>query len=143
MKARCISVAAVALLLTAALATAQPLSNAQNPGAGRARLVAYLQLTPDQITAWKQIHQDTAAAVKPLVEQARDLRTQLGAAVKAATPDPATVGKLTLEIRSVREKIHATRSESKDKLLAVLTAEQKTKFEAFLAARASMRHRPN
>lgn len=132
--------AAAALLLVAAMATAQPIPNAQNPGGGRAVLVAYLQLTPDQIAAWQQIHKDTAAAVKPLATQAHDLRTQLEAAVKAASPDPAAIGKLTLALHSVREKIRATRSDSKDKLLALLTPEQKTKFEAFEAAKAAMRH---
>lgn len=141
MKARRISIAAAALLLVAAIATAQPIPNAQHPGGGRAALVHYLQLTPDQIAAWQQIHKDTAAAVKPLATQAHDLRTQLEAAVKATTPDPAAVGKLTLALRSVREQVRATRSDSKDKLLAVLTPEQKTKFEAFEAARAALRHR--
>jgi Spy/CpxP family protein refolding chaperone len=141
MKARWISIAAAALVLVAAIATAQPLPNAHNPGGPRAGLVAYLQLTPDQITAWQQIHKDTAAAIKPLASQARDLRTQLEAAVKAGSPDPVAIGKLTLALRSVREQVRAARDESKTKLLAVLTPEQKTKFEAFEAARGAMRHR--
>jgi Spy/CpxP family protein refolding chaperone len=129
---------AILLILIAAAAIAQP---APRPGAVLAK---YLDLTPDQVAAWKQIHSDTDAIVQPLVAAERATRTQIETALQAATPDPAAVGKLTITLHATRDQIRAARETSKDKLVAVLTPEQKVKFEAFEAAakfaRAARRH---
>ncbi len=123
-------------ILIAAVAAAQP---APPPGA---RLAAYLQLTPDQVAAWKQIRTDTAATLKPLATATHDEQQELKAALQTPSPDPATVGRLAMTLHATREKIRATREESKAKLTAVLTPEQKVKFEAFQAAvQFGRRHR--
>jgi Spy/CpxP family protein refolding chaperone len=140
MKTRTIGIG-IALVMIAAMAVAQ--APAGPPRPGLAALANYLQLTPDQKTAWLQIHKDTAATIKPLRENALDLTKQLKAAMTATTPDPTAIGKLTLSLRSVREEIRAARKASEEKLAAVLTPEQKVKFEAFLAAAAALRHRGN
>jgi hypothetical protein len=62
---------ALLALLTAAATFAQPA-----PGAGMQRrkaavMAEYLQLTPDQIAAWKQINADTAVKVRPLRDELR------------------------------------------------------------------------
>jgi hypothetical protein len=120
MKLRLIAVLAV--LLMAAAAVAQP-----RPGA---RVLAdYLQLTPDQVAAWKQIHADTAAAIQPLRAQVQELRKQI-----AATNDPAQIGQLTVSLRSLRDQMKAAHEASKAKLVTMLTPEQKTKLDAFKAA---------
>jgi Spy/CpxP family protein refolding chaperone len=129
---------AILLILIAAVAIAQP---AARPGAVLAK---YLDLTPDQAAAWKQIHTDTAAVVQPLATTERATRKQIETALQAATPDPAAIGKLTITLHATRDQIRAAHEASKAKLVAVLTAEQKTKFEAFEAAakfgRAARRH---
>ena len=62
---------AVLLLLTAAATFAQP-APARGPQRRKAAMIAeYLQLTPDQIAAWKQINSETATKVRPLREQIR------------------------------------------------------------------------
>jgi Spy/CpxP family protein refolding chaperone len=142
MRMRWIAVAAAIVLLTCATAMAQPAPLAgPHPGGARV-LAAYLQLTPEQIASWKQINADTAAAVKPLIANARDLEKQLNAAVQAASPDPAAVGKLALSVHSARNQIRAAHEESRSKLVALLTPEQKVRFEAFQAAVEFVRHRP-
>jgi len=140
MKSRTIGIG-IALVMIAGMAFAQ--APAGPPRPGLAALANYLQLTPDQKTAWRQIHEDTAALIKPLRENAIDLAKQLHTAIAASTPDHAAIGKLVLALHSVRDEIRATRKSSEEKLAAVLTAEQKTKFEAFLAAGKAMRHRGN
>jgi Spy/CpxP family protein refolding chaperone len=140
MKTRTIGIG-IALVMIAAMAFAQAPAGPPRPGV--AALVNYLQLTPDQKAAWLQIHKDTAATIKPLRANALDLTKQLQAAMTAATPDPTAIGKLTLSLRSVREEIRAARKASEEKLAAVLTPEQKVKFEAFLAAAEALRHRGN
>jgi len=132
---------AILLLLVAASLAAQPAPNAQ-AARGAVVLAKYLELTPDQVAAWKQIRTDTAAALRPIGEQRRDLRKQLETAMTAATPDATTVGKLTLSLHALRGQAKTIREASRTKLRDVLTAEQKTKFDAFEAAAKALRPRP-
>jgi Spy/CpxP family protein refolding chaperone len=113
-------IAALAILAATA-AFAQPRA---------ARLAHYLDLTPDQIAAWKQIHTDTAALIQPLAASAHETRTQLKAALESASPDPTAVGKLAIALHATRTQIRDARADARAKLEAVLTPEQKTKFEA-------------
>ncbi len=127
----------IVVMLTAAVAVAQP----RGPRDSEKAVADYLQLTPDQATAWQQIQKDTAAAVQPLRDNARSLREQLRTALDAASPDAAAVGALSIQLASVRKQIRAAHEEAKAKRMAVLTADQKTKFEAFEAARGHRRER--
>jgi Spy/CpxP family protein refolding chaperone len=131
--------AALSILLVATAALAQP-APAPPPAPAPARVLAhYLELTPDQVAAWKQIHTDTATTIEPLAAAARGEQQQLAAALQAATPDPPTVGKLAITLHATREQIRTARADSRTKLMAVLTPEQKVKFEAFEAAAKAMR----
>ena len=112
----------VVLLLTASIAPAQP------------PMVKYLQLTPEQVTAWKQIRSETAAPVKPLRANAQELRRQLQAALNAPSPQPAAVGKLALQLHGLRGQIRAAREASRTRLSATVNAAQKSKFNALQAA---------
>ncbi len=121
-------------LLAAGTAIAQ--MPAQHPPRPAAILANYLQLTPDQVAAWKQVNTDTAAAVKPLAENARSIGKQLQTALQASSPDPAAVGKLAIAVHALRAQIKALRDSAKSERAAVLTADQKTKLDAFQAAMA-------
>lgn len=128
-------IAALAILAVAAAAFAQP---AAPP---RARILAkVLDLTPDQIAAWKQIESDAAATIKPLATSARETRQQLQAALQAPSPDPAAVGRLAIALHATREQIKNVRADVHAKLVATLTPEQKTKFDALEEA-AKLRRR--
>lgn len=142
MNKRWILIVAVVTLLCAAMASAQPIMGRTPQRAGRGAVLAeYLQPTPEQITAWKQLRSETAAAIKPLVQSAQDLRKQLGVAMSATSPDQAAIGKLTLALRSARDDVRSARSTSKAKFVATLTPDQKAKFDALEAARQFMKHR--
>jgi len=123
MKIRVIAITAIIILAIAAASPAQP------HAAGARILGKYLQLTPDQAGAWKQIHSDTAATIEPLAAQARELRKEI-----AAATNPDDIGKLTVSLREIGDQIRSARESAKTKLVATLTPEQKTKFEAFEAA---------
>jgi len=101
--------------------------------------VKYLELTPDQISAWKQIRTDTEATVRPLAQQARDLAKQLETALTAATPDATAVGKLAISLHATRAQLKAARDAADTKLRATLNDEQKTKYDAFKAAAKALR----
>lgn len=132
MKKRLVVTITTIALLAAAAAIAQ--APPQHPQRPEAVLGAYLQLTPDQITAWQQIAKDTATAVKPLADNVAELEKQLDTALQASSPDAAAVGKLVISIDSTRAQIRALREGAKSKRAAVLTPDQKLKFDAFEAA---------
>ena len=119
-------IAPLAILAIAAAAFAQPAPPIR-------RIIQYLDLTPDQIAAWKQIHTDTAEKVRPLATTARETQKQLKDALESPSPDPATVGKLAIALHATRGQIRAARADERAKLVATLTPEQKTKFEALEA----------
>jgi Spy/CpxP family protein refolding chaperone len=142
MNKRWILIVAVVTLFSAAVALAQPAPGTRQQRAGRgARLAEYLQLTPEQAAAAKQLRSDTAAAMKPLVQNAQDLRKQLDAAMSATSPDAAAIGKLTLALRTARDEMRSARQASEAKFVALLTPDQKAKFDAFQAAAGFRRHR--
>ncbi len=120
---------AIVTLLVAVAAIAQPVP--PRPGQVVAK---YLQLTPDQISAWQQINQTTSATVQPLLATARDLRSQLKTAMSATSPDPAAIGTLALSLRGVQQQIRSARQNAQSQRLAVLTADQQAKLTAFQAA---------
>lgn len=138
MKKSLVSIIAITLFAAgAAIAQMAP----QNPPRPRAALASYVQLTPDQIATWQQIDKDTAAAVKPLADNARELDKQVHTALQASSPDPAAVGKLVVAADAVRDQIRVLREGAKAKRVAVLTADQKVKYEAFEAALAFLEQR--
>ncbi len=118
----------ILFLFVAGVAAAQP-----HP---QKLLADYLQLSDQQVTEFQQIQSDTAAVVKPLQATARSLQQQLHDALQAATPDAAAVGKLALQLESVRAQIKAAHDAADTKRLAVLNADQKVKYQAFQAAMA-------
>ena len=120
-----------AMMMAAALAA--------QPQRSQRRVADYLQLSPDQVTAWQQIHKDTAATMQPLQENARSLREQLRTALDAPSPDTAAVGALSIQLASVRKEMRAAHEGAKAKRMAVLTADQQAKLEAFEAARGARR----
>ena len=130
-------------MLLAALASAQPMAGPSPMGGGRraALLVDVLQPTAEQLSTWKQLRTDTAAAMKPLAQTARDLRKQIDTAMSVTSPDAAAIGKLTLALGTTRQSMKTLGEDAKAKFAATLSPEQKTKFEALEAARGSMRHR--
>src|SRR5512142_2216073 len=130
-------VAMVALALMTGLAFAQ--MGPQHPQRPQAVLAQYLQLTQEQITAWQQIDKDTAAAVKPLSENARNLRKQVETALQGTNPDPAAVGKLVVAADAARDQIKSLQDAAKAKRLALLTPDQKAKYDAFEAATEFLR----
>jgi Spy/CpxP family protein refolding chaperone len=99
-----------------------------------AELGRYLNLTAEQRTVWDAAHADFAAAAEPLFEKERGIMEQVEASLKSKS-DACGIGNNMLAAQAVRDQIHAARETMTQKQLAVLTPEQKTRFEAFFAAR--------
>jgi Spy/CpxP family protein refolding chaperone len=116
----------------AATAVAQP---GPPPGPRHDVLADYLQLTDAQKSAWQSARSDFEATVKSLHDQEKSIHDQIEQALSSTSPDPTAIGKLVIQGKSIRDQIKAAHDALESKLESVLTADQKTKYAAFEAAR--------
>jgi len=112
------------------------------PGLGPDRhvLADYLGLTAQQQASWETIQTNLRASIQALHEQQRTLNQQLREAVEAGT-DAAAIGNLVLQVRGIQSQIDTARDAAETQFAATLTAEERTKFEALLAAAEYLRTR--
>lgn len=135
---------AIGALLIGTLTAGSP-AFAQPPGRGDgelrhrggerfdARLIEFLELTEEQQAEWTAIHEANREALGALMEQVRENRTALDAAIEAE--EPLTIGELTLEGRRLREQMQAAQEDLRAQLSAILDTDQLERWEAFRAAR--------
>jgi Spy/CpxP family protein refolding chaperone len=102
-------------------------------------LVSYLALTSEQQASWQTIQEETRGQIESLREQERTLADQLKTALDGT--DAAAVGSLMLQLRAIGRQIDAIRTAADAKFAALLTADQKVKFDAFQAAVAFLGQR--
>lgn len=141
---RAFAVAGCALLGFTLVAAAQEPPAGDGAGRNRAgreerrggRLAEYLGLDAQQKAAVQKLHQQQREEMKPLWEEGRELRRKLREATDADKPDALAVGEATLAVKAHHERVKAQRAAFDQKLAALLTPEQKQKYEALKAARA-------
>jgi Spy/CpxP family protein refolding chaperone len=109
----------------------------RHPGGGGEHVASALNLSTDQKVQWDAIHQQLEASVKPLFEQHHAAEQQLNAAASASNPDATEVGRAYLAMRAIDKQIKAAHESTKAKVSAILTPDQKTKFDAM---HSEMRH---
>jgi Spy/CpxP family protein refolding chaperone len=130
--------AAIFVLAAASLGLAQPAPPPGPPGPHHAPkgdpLADYLALTPDQKTQWDAARTAFEAATKPLRDHADATQEQLEQLLDSKSNDAAAIGTLMIDIRNTRDQIKTAHDALDARLEALLTAEQRTKFEAFRAA---------
>ncbi len=69
------------------------------------RVVAFLQLSEEQIVAWDEIYQIHRDAERPLKEEIAAVQDELDVLFGAGDPDPGEVGALTIERRALGEEL--------------------------------------
>jgi Spy/CpxP family protein refolding chaperone len=109
------------------------------PGRGIRAALATLDLTDDQKAKLKELAETERTRREAFREEGRTAREALRAAAAAASPDPAAVGAAFLRVDAHRKAIRAERGSSREKLEAILTAEQKAKLEGWRSAHRQMR----
>lgn len=92
-----------------------------------AKLADFLALSSEQRASGKQIFERARASSEPLVSELRAKREALEVAIDAG--DPVVVGNLVLEIAGLREQLKTQRLATRGELEALLTAEQKARYE--------------
>jgi protein CpxP len=95
----------------------------------RGQMFGQLNLTEDQKTRMKQIHESFGERTKTLREQLRAKRQELHQASEGNTFDEALATQKLQEAASLEAKLMGERFKLHQEMLSVLTAEQKTQLE--------------
>ena len=99
------------LIVLFALAVVAPVAAQEEPPpiveASHNAVVAFLQLTDEQIVVWDEIYQIHRDAEQPLKEDIRAVQDEIDALFEAGDPDPAAVGALFIERRVLGEALIA------------------------------------
>jgi protein CpxP len=88
-----------------------------------------LDLTDAQKAQLKQIHENHRQALAPVMEQIRTKRQEMRAASEGGTVNEAVIAQKLAEIAPLEAKVIAERARVRQESLAVLTTEQKAKFD--------------
>ncbi len=135
----------ISMALCSGLLLAQgPMGRGMRPGmmaqglgpglAGTEALKSYLGLTDAQVEQMRTLRKQRAEAMQPEAAAMRAKALELRQLMQTASPDPAKVGALTVELKQLRDKAAAARSGLNDQMKAVLTAEQQAKLKDLEAA---------
>src|SRR3954454_11552946 len=123
----------IALLALAGIAIAQ---QPRRPGPPPPReLAQFLGLTSDQQTQIDALHQSMRTTIEPLFEQRRAEDEKLHSMIESPAPDATAIGKQVLAVHAIDEQIKSAHDAMDQKIETLLNADQKLKFEAFIAAR--------
>lgn len=95
------------------------------------RLVQTLALTDDQKQQAKTIFETARSQAQPLAQQLQADRQALATAIQAG--DTAAIQSLSAKMGTLRGQVLAIRSQGMAQFFALLTPDQKTKAEDFLA----------
>ncbi|MGH9421418.1 MAG: Spy/CpxP family protein refolding chaperone [Thermoanaerobaculia bacterium] len=89
-----------------------------------------LGLAADQKVQWEAIHQQLDATMSTLKLQIGPAERQLESLANASNPDATAVGKQFLALHALQQQIKAAHDAAKSKIDAILTPDQKAKFDA-------------
>lgn len=90
-----------------------------------------LDLTEEQKAASKQIHEETFAQVKPLMEQHMKQMDEVHSLLDADNADATAVGQRMIAAHATMKQIEALHDSARERFSALLTAEQRAKLEEF------------
>ncbi len=128
------------LIVLFALAVVSPVLAQEGPPEGpppiavaaHHQVVEFLNLTPDQVTAWDEMYIIHRDAEQPVKEDMRFLEAELREMIDAGDPDPATVGDLVLQIADLRAELGEIHMMYHEDFMALLD-ENQTRRLGFIA----------
>lgn len=131
----------VVLAATAALAGRGPGREGHRPGGAVRAALEKLDLTQAQKDRLRELAEAARPGLQAQREQWQADRAALRVALDAPKADATTIGTLMLKMKQGREVAKGERQQLHDATLDVLTSEQRIRFEAYLDAFKTMRHR--
>jgi periplasmic protein CpxP/Spy len=109
-------------------------------GRGIRAVLAKLDLTQEQKDKVKQIAEDAKPAVREARGRMQADREAMRALMESSSPDPTALGNAMLKVKASRTAMQAEMKKMKDATVAVLSPEQRIRFETYLDAARMMRH---
>lgn len=97
-------------------------------GHGAHRLGRHLDLTEEQRTQARAIHEAARDQVRPIMEESRTLRGELRELLDQPSPDAAAVGEKTIAIHANRSEVRAVFEDAQAQFEAILTPAQLEKL---------------
>jgi Spy/CpxP family protein refolding chaperone len=121
--------------------TPQPPAAGEGVQAGRGKeaLKTALGLSDGQIEQLTALRQEERQALQPVRQEMQQAQKALRDAMAAGTSDPAAIGKLTLQLRGLRQQVQQTNQTYHDRALGLLDEAQKTKVQNLQQAMQRMR----
>ncbi|HSW50097.1 MAG TPA: hypothetical protein VLH09_07980 [Bryobacteraceae bacterium] len=117
-------------LAAAAVLLAQPTPRpGAQAGPGVAAVKEFLGLSDQQVQQLIELRREEQQLLQPIGEQTREKAQALRTAMQSASPDPAVVGKLTLDLQNLRKQAAAINDLYHAKALGLLDNAQKEKLE--------------
>ena len=121
------------MLIVLTIACAPFVARAQEPPAP-AIVAGFLGFTDAQGARFGQLLGALQASVGPLQQQMMVQQKALESALSADQPDPASVGKLVLQIRALQKQVGQAFQAYHEGFLAMLTQDQKERTQAVVGA---------
>lgn len=130
--------AVLGLLLAAGTALAGPAGRRGGAAGGELRgALEALDLSDGQRAKLKEILQEERERREILRRESWDARKALRAASEAPAPDEAEVGRAYLRLRESRQASAEAREKTRERVVSILTDEQKAKLEELRSRRGS------
>ena len=96
------------------------------------RMARVLQLTEDQKAEWRRLREAHEESVRPLMRRMRDITERLETEADLENPDPAVVGQLELDRRTVGRQLRTARTEAHEAMTRLLDRDQAIRWEALI-----------
>ena len=141
---RAIIVSIAILLATAAVhhAVAQPHMGGSEMRQHITAAEQYLNLTDAQKASWEAALSDVESQNATTMTKAHTAQKQLNEALSAASPDACAVGNLAIQAHAAMDQLKNAHETLVTKLASYLTPDQKSKFDAFVAAAMAQHREP-
>lgn len=120
-----------AVLIGSLLLVCTSAATAQGKVGQMARLRRFLALTDAQVNDIVALQKKHRQAAFPLRQELRARNQELRNALDTSEPNPNVVGQLVIARQGVTKQLRTLRIKLRDDISAVLTPEQKQKFEQF------------
>jgi Spy/CpxP family protein refolding chaperone len=98
-------------------------------GRGKEALKTALGLSDQQIEQLTALRKEERQALQPARQEMQQAQKALRDAMAAGTSDPAAIGKLTMQLRDLRQQVQQTNQTYRDRALGLLDEAQKTKVQ--------------
>ena len=97
-------------------------------------VVAFLELTEDQVNALVGLLRERHEAVVPLIQAIHEKQRLIYEQLNSGAPDPATIGQLVIEVHQLLYQIHEAQEEFLAGFTALLNEEQLRRYHAMQLA---------